>query len=151
MRAPRPGRGMDNRQTARVLALAGGVISIVSTLFFVAVFRFFISMMDSVGPYDEGPFPFGGLELALLGIPLLLGVGAGIVLLVAAPRLRSLDEAERQRWGIVALVAGSVGLTGSAFVGGALGIGAGIVTLMDKGAAAPVAPYAPPPPPPPYR
>jgi apolipoprotein N-acyltransferase len=129
----------DNRQVAYTLALVGGILSLVFALGFAlmaAAFGAGFAWMGDMG----GP---EGIILAMVGafafIALALGIATGILLLVAAPRLRSEDEATRRTWSTWTLVVGVVNLLGGNFIAGGLAIGAGVVTLMDLQQPAPPA------------
>lgn len=121
----------DNRQIAYGLALASGIVSLAFTAFFLLV-------LAGVGVGFAWLLPGGGPEAFLFGVfallflaNLVVGVATGVLMLVAAPRLRSEDEAMRRAWSTWSLVIGIVNVLTGGLIAGALALGAGVVTFMD--------------------
>lgn len=127
----------DNRQLAYVLALVGGLAALASAFFGILIMTLFAGFAGAAmgGPFwwsFDGPAAFTGI-FALIGLLFAaIGVGTGVVMLVAAPRLRSDDPEVRRKWAIWCLVAGGVAFVGAGGVlSGALGAGAGLTTLLS--------------------
>lgn len=124
----------DNRQVAYTLALVGGILSLVFALGFALLAAAFGAGAGAMGGSWGMGVPEGfffAMAGAFVFLALVVGVGTGVILLVAAPRLRSDDEATRRTWATWTIVLGVVNLVGSNVIAGGLALGAGIVTYMD--------------------
>lgn len=132
----------DNRQVASVLALIAGILTLGLALLFGLIFSFVGSfvgfgMMDGMGGAES---IFLGLMGAFWAVVLVIGLGAGITLLMAAARLKDESPEVRRTWAIWAIVAGAVSFIGpGGLLTGGLAVAAGIVTLMDLNRQAPPA------------
>lgn len=127
----------DNRQLAYVLALVGGIAALANVLIALLVMTAFAGIFAHFAPFEwsfGGPAMFAG-DFAAFAI-LVLSVAIGIALIVLAPRLRSDDAETRRTAAIWCLAAGGVALVATGGVlSGALGLAAGVMTLMaDQGA-----------------
>ena len=111
------------------LALAGGILVLVGVLDALALAGD-LKDMNAFLPGDAfDGFGRKALREGLFGLP------AGILMLVAATRLRAAPQ-DAQTWGVVALVCGIVALSlGPETLGALLGVAAGAVALVAAGRA----------------
>lgn len=122
----------DRRRLSYWLASTGGALVLVWAAFF--------SNLSEAVRLRGGDVAIPVYGWFLMAMPFVVALAGGVALLVAAPRLRSPDDAVRKRWAIVALVGAGVCSIGPAWYGGALGIAAGALTLHELERPAPSAP-----------
>lgn len=131
----------DNRQVASLLALIGGIVTLGLSLLMALVFAVIGGMAGMAAGFGD----LGGYESVILGIIgafgavlFLVGAAAGVVLILAASKLKEEDPEVRRQWAIWAIVAGVVSFLGpGSLVSGGLGVAAGVVTLSDLNRPAP--------------
>lgn len=113
----------DKPQLAFVLALIGGLLSMGTAVMMVMMMSLVFGFAPAM-PMGGFPFPFMAILFGWLALGGLVG---GILMLVAAPRLRRPADAESGR--TLAFVGGGIALVGGNVLGGALGIVAGALLL----------------------
>lgn len=128
----------QRRQLTFALTLAGGIVLIAGALLMLVFMAVVFGL--AIGPQVQGDLPpefpgwaFGGL----FGVIALIPIVCGIVTLLAARRYRQ-DEGEARKNGMMAIVAGAIGLIGGGggFVGAGLAIAGGVMMLTEPDDAA---------------
>lgn len=131
----------DNRQVAYALALVSGIVSLVFTAFALLVFAGVGVGLAWLMPGGGGPETLLVGMIALFFLAnLLVSLATGVLMLVAAPRLRSPEAETRRTWALWTLVLGILNLVLGGFIAGALAIGAAVVTYVDLERRAPSGP-----------
>lgn len=117
---------------AFVLTLIGGIVGLIFGLFFGAMGYFFAQFFDYAARSNTSgqPIPPAGLFVGLFGFFAVVAIAGGIVMLVCAPRLRTLSG-ESRGYAIGAIVGGAVCFLGGNVIAAGLGIAGGIVALTS--------------------
>lgn len=125
----------DNTQTAYSLALAGGLVLLAGALLATAATLFFVGGAARWMP-GFGMTGWEDMMMGFIALGALVNIACGVLLLVAAPRLRDADPTVRRQWATWAIVVGAASLVtggmGLGLIGGGLGLAAGILTMMDQ-------------------
>lgn len=128
----------DHPRLAATLALVGGIVTLGSVLLILLVGSIFLGGALGVAtsfewePWFLGPFSLLGIVATAWAFLVLVSATCGILLLVAASRMRSGDAEKRKAWATYALVAGiGAVVLGGGILGGGLGIAAGVVGLAE--------------------
>lgn len=112
----------EKSQLAFALALIGGLLSIGTAL----MMGLMMTFVTSFAPTMPGSFPVPFMGI-LIGWFALGGLVGGILMLVAAPKLRRPNDLASGR--TLAFVGGGIAIVGGNVLGGALGIVAGALLL----------------------
>ncbi len=122
----------QREQLTYALTLAGGIVLIVGAVLMLAIMGLVFGL--ALGSEAQGELPPGFPTWigGFFGLMALIPVICGIITIVAARRYRQGDN-EARRNGLMAVIAGAVGLIGGGggFVGAGLAIAGGILMMTE--------------------